>query len=323
MILSYLTGMPAWTDRVLGHEIAGRIEIFGSDVNCDELGLSVGDHVLVYPWIGCGNCKVCLAGMGNSCELDVGNASSIGFGENIGGFATHVVVPKCSYLIKIPDSLPSSVACTLPCAGLTAYNAVLKAKQYIDLAIHKFGEAKLLVLGPGGCGLWAIRLAKAYYKDKNVKIIAANTSKCHLHVAKEAGADKVVYWDINGGKDILVNDIKENDENKMDIIIDFIGSATTTQMSLQSLHRDGCLILIGLAGGGIKTPVANLVFSSATIQGSWAGSQQMLKDLVHFVAENEINYPDLEIFCLDEINLAIDELRDRKICGRAVLWIRM
>ena len=47
---------------VFGHEIAGVIKEFGAGVDAENLGLKLGDRVLVYPWTGCQKCDFCIHG---------------------------------------------------------------------------------------------------------------------------------------------------------------------------------------------------------------------------------------------------------------------
>src|ERR1700689_5312139 len=98
----------------LGHEIAGVVEEVGPDVPKDLIGAKRA----VFPWIGCGQCRDCLAGDENLC------AKQRFLGVTIdGGFATHVLVPDAKYLLEY-DPLPVNQAATLMCSGVTAYGAL-------------------------------------------------------------------------------------------------------------------------------------------------------------------------------------------------------
>jgi D-arabinose 1-dehydrogenase-like Zn-dependent alcohol dehydrogenase len=89
----------------LGHEIAGVVEEVGPDVAKDL----IGKKKAVFPWIGCGQCRDCLAGDENLCTRQrfVGVAID-------GGFASHVLVPDAKYLLDY-DPLPVNQAATLMC----------------------------------------------------------------------------------------------------------------------------------------------------------------------------------------------------------------
>ncbi|MFB3113519.1 MAG: alcohol dehydrogenase catalytic domain-containing protein, partial [Nitrosopumilaceae archaeon] len=131
-----------------GHEIAGTVSEVGNDVK----DVSVGDDVLVYPWIGEGECPACKAGNENLCDAP----KSIGLFQD-GGYAENVKVPHYKYLAKI-SGLDLDAATSLACSGLTAYNAVKKANAN--------SPEYLVIIGAGGLGLIAIQLAKAITKAK-------------------------------------------------------------------------------------------------------------------------------------------------------------
>src|ERR1700726_2331053 len=51
----------------MGHETVGEVVALGPDAKNIKTDIKVGDVALVYPWIGCGQCEVCLAGDENMC----------------------------------------------------------------------------------------------------------------------------------------------------------------------------------------------------------------------------------------------------------------
>ncbi len=312
-------GVSPFEGRVLGHEIAGTIESFGAKVDPAKLGLAVGDQVLVYPWIGCGNCSVCAVGSHHTCESDLGGGSSIGVGENAGGFSTHVRVPRCNYLVKLPSSIPPSTGCMLPCSGITALTAVKKVKPSLQHAVKKFGEARFLIAGAGGLGLWATKLSKILFKDLNVSVTVADVSQKSLDIAKEAGADETLLWDPKDDVPTSIAKTTDNGKRKMSAAIDFVGRDTTCGIALHSLRKEGHLVVVGLFGGALTTPIPGLVLTELKVQGSYTGSLETLRELVDMMSEQNISYPSQEIYTLDEINTALDKLKGGQIRGRAVL----
>ena len=101
---------------VMGHEVVGVVEKVGDGVH----GTKPGDIRLVYPWIGCGTCRDCLAGRDNVCA----NGRNLGVSEH-GGYAEQILVRDEKYLVDI-EGLDLSWAATLACSGLTAFSAVNK-----------------------------------------------------------------------------------------------------------------------------------------------------------------------------------------------------
>ena len=74
----------------MGHEIAGEVVALGPNAS----GVRVGDKVVAYPWIGCGECAVCQKGE----ELLCLNPRTLGT-RRAGGYGSHVIVPHGRYLL--------------------------------------------------------------------------------------------------------------------------------------------------------------------------------------------------------------------------------
>ncbi|ERH11998.1 MAG: Zn-dependent alcohol dehydrogenase, partial [halophilic archaeon J07HB67] len=136
------------TGFVLGHEPAGEVVAVGDRV--DEL--AVGDQVVVPFDLGCGVCRACTTGHGNTCPDGV----ALGFERAApGAFAERVHVPEAEYnALPIPDGVPARDVAALGCRFTTAYHALLHRAE-IDpgdwVAVH----------GCGGVGLSAVHVADA------------------------------------------------------------------------------------------------------------------------------------------------------------------
>ena len=149
-----------------GHEIAGIVEEMGDNVS----GLSKGDEVLVFPWIGCGECPACKVGNENLCDTP----RSMGVFQD-GGYSDYALIPDSKYLAKL-DGVDLDSATSLACSGLTAYTAVKKA----NVNSPEF----LLIIGAGGLGLMAIQIAKAITK---AKIVCIDNDDKKFETAKKNG----------------------------------------------------------------------------------------------------------------------------------------
>ncbi|MEZ5688309.1 MAG: alcohol dehydrogenase catalytic domain-containing protein [Caenibius sp.] len=90
-----------------GHEIVGRVAALGPGAT----GVAVGDERIVYPWVGCGTCELCLSDNENLCYQPRG----IGVIQD-GGFGSHLIVPDASYLFPFGDIDPA-VAATFACSA--------------------------------------------------------------------------------------------------------------------------------------------------------------------------------------------------------------
>ena len=152
----------------LGHEIAGVVDEVGPDAAKDL----VGTNKAVFPWIGCGQCRDCLAGDENLCVKQRFLGVSID-----GGFATHVLVPDAKYLLDY-DPLPVNQAATLMCSGVTAYGAL---KRLVD----RPRQRNLLLIGLGGVGMMGLSFAQAMFKQP---ITVADLSPAARETALKNGA---------------------------------------------------------------------------------------------------------------------------------------
>jgi alcohol dehydrogenase/propanol-preferring alcohol dehydrogenase len=131
----------------MGHETVGEVVALGPDAKDIEGDIKVGDVALVYPWIGCGQCEVCLAGEENMCL----KPRSLGVYCD-GGYADHMTVPHPRYLLDLKGLDPVTAA-PYACSGVTTYSALKKIEA--DLG------SPIVIFGAGGLGLMALSLLKA------------------------------------------------------------------------------------------------------------------------------------------------------------------
>ncbi len=286
-----------------GHEIAGSVAEVGNDVK----GVSVGDDVLVYPWIGEGECPACKAGNENLCDAP----KSIGLFQD-GGYAENVKVPHYKYLAKI-SGLDLDAATSLACSGLTAYNAVKKANAN--------SPEFLVIIGAGGLGLIAIQLAKAITK---AKIICVDMDDKKFETAKKMGADFVVNTNVIGsistGTGGPVEKIISICNGKgADSVIDFVNAPQTVKTALAVLRKRGNLVLVGLFGGSIDLSLVTIPLKSLTIQGAYTGNYNDMVELIELAKKGIIKPVISKRYSIDEANEALENLKARKIIGRAVI----
>ena len=128
----------------MGHENVGEVVALGPDAR----GAKLGERGLVFPWIGCGECKVCKANEEQLCTTH----RSLGVYRN-GGYADHLLVPHPRYLLDIGD-MPPERAAPLACSGVTTYGALKKLGPMLN-------QEPVVIIGAGGLGLMALALLKA------------------------------------------------------------------------------------------------------------------------------------------------------------------
>ena len=280
-----------------GHEIAGTVEEIGPDV----AGVKVGDQVLVYPWLGCGSCKTCRSGSENLCE----SPRSIGLFQD-GGYAESVRVPHYRYLADA-SGLNLDSATSLACAGLTGFTAVKKANAN--------SPEFIVVIGAGGLGLMGIQIAKAITK---AKIVCVDLDDSRLQVAREMGADHTVNSK-EAGPDTASRIMSICGGRGADSVIDFVNAPNTASIGLAVLRKRGSLVLVGLFGGSLSISLVTIPLKSITIQGAYTGSYADMVELIGLARQGVINPRITKRYALDDANQAVEDLRTRKISGRAVI----
>ena len=278
-----------------GHEVVGSVEEIGDSVQ----GVNIGDLVLVYPWIGCGECVTCEKGDTNLCE----SPKSLGVFQD-GGYAEYVLVPDAKFLAKI-DNLDPDAAASLACSGLTAFTAVKKALTN--------SPENILIVGAGGLGLMGVQIANALTK---ANIICADLDDEKLESAKKLGATHI----INTKESDAVKKIMSIcNEKGVDSIIDFVNAPPTVKMDLSLIRKRGNIILVGLFGGSVELPLVSVPLKAITIQGAYTGNYNDMLELIKLAQRGVINPIVSKHYKLDEVNIALGDLKNRKIIGRAVI----
>ena len=319
----FLTG-ETFSGIVMGHEISGYIDEFGTDVNLEQEKLKVGDYVVVFPWVGCDNCSVCASGNSNMCDNNQGGCSDFGQGHSHpGGYSTHVIVHSTNILFKVPSHIPKEMACMLPCSAATAFASLTKARPFLEQGILMKGKAQLLVVGAGGLGLWCIQLAKLMFSEKHLAIYVADINDGKLCNALRCGANFKILWNGNDktNKDAILDALKTGEEGitYFDAAIDFVASDKTFVPAYKNLRRGATLVAVGMFGGNVTVPLIDVVSKNICIQGNRVFGIGTFSAFLKFLKGKTLNYPNPQQFKLHEINGVLKKLRNSEITGRAVI----
>ena len=278
-----------------GHEIVGIVEKIGSNVS----DVKLGDEVLVFPWIGCGDCPACKVGNENLCDTP----KSMGVFQD-GGYSDYALIPDSKYLALLDGVNPDS-ATSLACSGLTAYTAIKKSNQN--------SPEFLVIVGAGGLGLMGVQIAKAI---TNAKIICVDLDDKKLETAKEMGADYILN---SKDPETAQKIISICNDKGADSVVDFVNAPPTAKLDLAVLRKRGNLILVGLFGGSIELSLVTIPLKSIMIQGAYTGNYDDMVELLDLARKGIIDPVISKRYTLDEANNALEDLKARKIVGRAVI----
>jgi D-arabinose 1-dehydrogenase-like Zn-dependent alcohol dehydrogenase len=285
--------------RTMGHETVGEVLAFGPDAKADYKGdLKVGDVALVYPWLGCGKCAVCLAGEENMCLKPY----SLGVHCD-GGYADHMTVPHPKYLLNLKGLDPVTAA-PYACSGVTTYSALKKVEKDFD--------SPIVIFGAGGLGLMALSLLKAM-GGKGAIVVDIDARK--RDAAEKAGALATV----DGAAPDALEQLAAKAGGPIKAVIDLVGNAATTQLGFDCLTKGGKLVIVGLFGGGATWALPLIPIKAITIQGSYVGNLRETQELLDLVRARKIPPIPVTPMPLAQANQALTDLKNGKLVGRAVL----
>ncbi len=180
------------------------------------------------------------------------------------GMLQELVALPAHGVIRIADSLSFEEAACLPCAGVTAWNALMAGPRPL-----RAGES-VLVLGTGGVSLLALQIAKAM----GATVVATSSSDAKLARAQALGADHLINYRttpewgaeaarLTGGIDHVVE----------------VGGAGTLAQSIAAVGFGGEIALIGVLTREGNTSPHGLMFKGASIRGIFVGSRAMASGL--------------------------------------------
>jgi D-arabinose 1-dehydrogenase-like Zn-dependent alcohol dehydrogenase len=277
--------------RVPGHEVIGRIEALGADVE----GWSVGTRVGVGWNPGyCGHCGHCRRNEAFACE-NIHGATGV---SRDGGYATHMLA-EASALARVPDSLNSVESAPLLCAGLTTFNAIRNSGAHAgDL---------VAVQGIGGLGHLGIQFAS----HLGFRTVAVNRGRDKEELARSLGAHDYI-------------DSKAEDPAKAlqamggaRAIIATVTNAEAMQAIVGGLGAGGTMMLIGAAGPITVSPI-ELLLKNAGVKGWYSGISADSEDTLRFSESHGIASMN-EIYPFAEAQAAYDRMVSGQARFRVVL----
>lgn len=280
--------------RTLGHEIVGTIEAKGPNAECE-----IGAEVIVFPWIGCGNCTICARGDEHLCA----RPRSVGTTCD-GGFSTHVRVPDPKYLLDY-NGIDPHFAATLACSGLTAFSALQKTGPIS-------ADSPLVIIGAGGVGLSGVSLAKALHGTGPIVVDIDEEKRA---AALDAGASQVIDPTAEGAAKTLARAFPQG----IAAVVDFVGSSHTFNFANAVVGKGGRIVIVGLYGGSMTMALPLIPLRAISVAGSFVGSLSEMKALLKLAKEGVLTPLPLKTRALSDVDSVLDDLKQGKITGRAIV----
>lgn len=222
-----------------------------------------------------------------------------------GTLAERMVVSE-EGVVAVPEHLTDEEAATLPCAAVTAWNALVTEGGV------KAGDT-VLVLGTGGVAMFALQFAKLL----GARVIVTSRSDDKLERARALGADdginykEVPEWaprvkELTGG--VGADHVVE------------VGGAGTFAQSLQAVRIGGRVSLIGvLAGAAGEVNLNRILMQHVRVQGVLVGHRESFEAMSRAIAQHGVRPVVDRTFPLAETRAAFDHLAAGRHFGKVCI----
>jgi uncharacterized zinc-type alcohol dehydrogenase-like protein len=269
---------------VPGHEIVGTVARVGSAVTRWRVGDTVGVGCFVD---SCRDCDACRAGEEQYCArgmtLTYNDHERDGTTPTFGGYSSRITVDE-RYVVRIPGGLAPERAAPLLCAGITTFSPLRH--------FHVAPGDHVGVVGLGGLGHMAVKLAHAL--GATVTVLSHSPRK--REDARRLGADDFIATAAEGALD--------KHADRFDFLIDTVSAPHDYNGYLETLRRDGTMVLVGLPE---PTPLnaMPLVSKRRRLAGSCIGGIAETQEMLEFCAARGVA-ADVEVVPIATINEAWD-----------------
>ncbi|MGA3159896.1 MAG: NAD(P)-dependent alcohol dehydrogenase [Terracidiphilus sp.] len=186
-------------------------------------------------------------------------------GGDIDGMLAEYVVLRDTGLVRLPEHLSFAEAATLPCAAVTAWNALAAGNL-------KPGST-VLILGTGGVSIFALQLARMM----GVRVLGISSSTAKLERARSMGMDAGFNYRETPAWDRWA--MEQTGGEGVDLVVE-VGGVGTLPRSLGAIRMGGVIAQIGvLAGNAEPLPLALILHKQARIQGIYVGSRKDFEEM--------------------------------------------
>jgi len=198
--------------------------------------------------------------------------ASLGGDED--GVLTEYAILDEQGVVKVPEYLSDVEAATLPCAAVTAWNALVCQGNV------RAGDSVLL-LGTGGVSLFALQFAKLH----GARVLITSSSDDKLARARELGADECINYRSSPDWEKRVLELTQGEG--VDHVIE-LGGAGTLPKSLRAVRNGGTIALIGVLSGAKEFNPLPILMRSIRINGIYVGSRTMFEQMTRAMALHQI-----------------------------------
>ncbi|MCP5081769.1 MAG: NAD(P)-dependent alcohol dehydrogenase [Alphaproteobacteria bacterium] len=227
-------------------------------------------------------------------------------GGPLDGTAQEQFLVPAKAVVRAPAHMSAAQAATLPCAAVTAWNAIVGEGKV------KAGDL-ILLQGTGGVSLFALQFTKMHGAD----VIITSSSDEKLEKAKSLGADHLINYKTEPDWHKSAREI--SGAEGVDHIIE-VGGAGTVDKSISAVRPGGLISLIGvLSGAGADVNLGRVVTRHVRMQGVTLGSKLLLEDMCRAMEHHEtMPVIDDRRFEFEGLGSALQSLPEGRHFGKIV-----
>jgi L-iditol 2-dehydrogenase len=254
--------------RIFGHEMAGTVAAVGEGVT----DFRVGDRVMTFHHVPCGECYYCRKQTPAQCPLYKKTGATAGFEPSGGGFAEYVRVMDFVVanrgVVPIPDDVPFEQA-----AFVEPVNTVLKGVKMLNLA----ADDTVLVIGQGPIGLMHAALARR----AGARVLTSDLFPERHAIASRFGLTNPIHA---GKENVVQRVLTETEGRGADAVILAVGGNGLIRTAMDAARPGGKVMLFAQTQHGEATidPAAVCV-DEKTLLGSYSSSFPILDEVTGLV----------------------------------------
>ena len=267
---------------------AGEIVEIGSDVTRVKVG-DRGAGCFFQRWIG---------------GPPAADTHTSALGGSIDGMLREYAVLEEDGVVKLPNHLSFEEGATLPCAGVTAWHALVEHAHLLP------GQA-VLIQGTGGVSIFALQFAHLV----GAQVIVTSSSDKKLARAKELGATHGVNYKANPDWEKAVAELTGGG---VDHVVE-VGGPGTLARSLRAIRIGGKITLIGVLSGAAEINPMLIFSRRANVQGISVGSRQMFEAMNRAIAVSGLKPIIDKAFSFNDVPAAYRYLQSAQHFGKIVI----
>jgi NADPH:quinone reductase-like Zn-dependent oxidoreductase len=252
-------------------------------------------------------CPIFMQGwISGPCDSAKG-ATSLGGGGEYAGVLREFGAFHEEGLVRIPDHLSFEQAATLPCAAVTAWNALVRVGKV------KAGDT-ILTLGTGAVSIFALQFAKMH----GARVIATSSSDAKLARVRELGADETINYKKTPDWDAEVRRLTSG--IGVDHVVE-VGGAGTLPKSVNAARIEGVVAVIGVLTKGEGLDPIKLLMKSLHVHGIFVGSREMFEEMNRAIAAGRLLSVIDKTFPFEKTREALEYLASGSHFGKIVITL--